>query len=64
MGELLFRVTGAQGNHTIGILASHPLTEERRELMRQEDRPTTGAEILTTDEWRALKAVCHSTKAK
>jgi Zn-dependent protease with chaperone function len=64
MGELLFRVTGAQGNHTIGILASHPLTEERRELMRQEDRPTTGPEILSDAEWRALKAVCHSTKAK
>ena len=42
MGELLFRITGAQGN-TIGILASHPLTEERRELMRREDRPITGA---------------------
>jgi hypothetical protein len=26
----------------IGILMSHPLTEERRELMRQEDRPATG----------------------
>ena len=64
MGELLFRVTGAQGNHTIGILASHPLTEERRELMRQEDRPTTGPEIPSDAEWRALKAVCHSTKAK
>jgi hypothetical protein len=25
MGELLFRITGAQGSHTIGILMSHPL---------------------------------------
>ena len=64
MGELLFRVTGAQGTHTIGILMSHPLTEERRELMRQEDRPATGPEILSAAEWRALKTVCRSTNAK
>lgn len=50
MGELLFRVTGAQGSRTIGILASHPLTEERRELMRREDRPVTGPEILSATE--------------
>ena len=37
MGELLLRITGAQENRMIGILMSHPLTEERRELMRQED---------------------------
>jgi Zn-dependent protease with chaperone function len=58
MGELLYRVTGAQGGSSIGILASHPLTEERRALMRQEDRPATGPEILSAAEWRALKAVC------
>jgi Zn-dependent protease with chaperone function len=58
MGELLYRVTGAQGDSTIGILASHPLTEERRALMRQEDRPATGPEILSAAEWRALKGVC------
>jgi Zn-dependent protease with chaperone function len=58
MGELLFRVTGAQGNHTIGILASHPLTEERRTLMRREDRPATGPAILSDQEWHALKSAC------
>ena len=58
MGELLFRVTGAQGSSTIGILASHPLTEERRALMRREDRPATGPEILSATEWHALKTVC------
>lgn len=60
MGELLFRVTGAQGSHPLGILASHPLTENRRALMRREDRPITGPDILSTDEWNALKAVCRS----
>jgi Peptidase family M48 len=64
MGELLFRVTGAQGNNTIGILASHPLTEERRELKRREDRPATGPEILSATEWRALKNICRGQRAK
>jgi Zn-dependent protease with chaperone function len=64
MGELLFRVTGAQGNNTIGILASHPLTEDRRELMRREDRPATGPEILSAAEWRALKNICRPQRPK
>jgi Zn-dependent protease with chaperone function len=64
MGELLFRVTGTQGNKTIGILASHPLTEARRELMRREDRPATGPDILSPAEWRALKNVCGPQRAK
>jgi predicted Zn-dependent protease len=64
MGELLFRITGAQADSSVGILASHPLTEERRELMRHEDRPATGPEILTATEWQALKAVCSPAKTK
>jgi Zn-dependent protease with chaperone function len=63
MGDLLFRVTGAQGGNTIGILASHPLTEQRRDLMRREDRPATGPEILSATEWRALKNVCRTQRA-
>jgi Zn-dependent protease with chaperone function len=63
MGELLFRVTGAEGSRTIGILASHPLTEDRRELMRHEDRPATGPEILSDVEWHALKAICRPANA-
>jgi Zn-dependent protease with chaperone function len=58
MGELLFRVTGAEGRNPLGILASHPLTEDRRALMRREDRAATGPELLSAQEWRALKAVC------
>ena len=64
MGELLFRVTGAQGARSIGILASHPLTEERRALMRREDRPATGSELLSDAEWAALKAVCYPAAGK
>ncbi len=64
MGELLFRITGAERSRTIGILASHPLTEDRRELMRREDRPATGPEILSDVEWQALKAICHPANAR
>ena len=59
MGELLFRTTGAERSGTIGILASHPLTEDRRELMRQQDRPATGPEILSNGVWQALKTICR-----
>jgi predicted Zn-dependent protease len=62
MGDLLFRITGAEGGHTIGILATHPLTEDRRALMRREDRAPTGPELLSEDEWRALKAICQPSK--
>jgi Zn-dependent protease with chaperone function len=64
MGELLFRITGPQGSRVIGLLASHPLTEGRRALMRSEDRVPTGPEILSSAEWQALKAICHSATAK
>jgi Zn-dependent protease with chaperone function len=64
MGELLFRITGAEASRTIGILASHPLTEERRALMQREARPITGPEILSDSEWQALKGVCGSVSRK
>jgi len=64
MGELLFRITGAERSGTIGILASHPLTEDRRELMRHEDRPATGPEILSDGEWQALKAISRPANAR
>jgi Zn-dependent protease with chaperone function len=63
MGELLFRVTGAQKNG-LTIVASHPLTEERLDVMRkaERERPITGAELLTPEQWKALKAICSSTR--
>ena len=64
MGELLFRIAGAERSVTIGILASHPLTEDRRELMRHEDRPATGPEILSDSEWQALQAICRPANAR
>jgi Zn-dependent protease with chaperone function len=61
MGELLFRVTGKQGGSSIGILASHPLTEDRLARMAAENRSPTGAPLLSDEQWRALKAICVST---
>ena len=58
LGEFLFRITGAQSGRSIGILASHPMTEDRREIMQRADRPNTGPELLSAEEWRALKSIC------
>ncbi len=62
MGELLYRVTGNQGDKSLSILASHPLSEERLARMTREDRQPTGAPILTDEEWAALKAICAASK--
>jgi Peptidase family M48 len=59
MGELLFRVTGKEGNNNLSIMASHPLTEDRLQRMSAEDISPTGPPLLTDDEWAALKAICN-----
>ena len=58
MGELLFRVTGKQGDNGLSILTGHPLTEDRLQHMTEADRPASGPPLLTADEWTALKAIC------
>ena len=60
MGEFLFRVTD-EGKYekTLSILSSHPLTEDRRNLMNRQDRTSSGPELLSTGEWAALKNVCN-----
>jgi predicted Zn-dependent protease len=60
MGELLFRVTGKEGNKALSILASHPLTEDRLKRMSDADRPAGGQPLLTATEWAALKSICGS----
>lgn len=60
MGELLFRITGAQAKKTIPLLASHPLTEDRLAEMRRQERPSTGPELITAQQWAALKAICKA----
>jgi Zn-dependent protease with chaperone function len=63
MGDLLLRVTGAQANKNYTILASHPMTEARREAMIKGDRPSTGAELLSPAQWQALKTMCGGVAA-
>jgi Zn-dependent protease with chaperone function len=65
LGELLLRVTGKEGGEgkragkgISTIISSHPLSEERLARMSQEDRPVTGAPLLTAGEWASLKAIC------
>ena len=58
MGELLFRITGKEGGPGLGILSSHPLTQDRLARMKQLDAPPRGAPLLTPQEWAALKAIC------
>ena len=58
MGELLFRVTGKEGDSNLTILASHPLTEDRLKRMTVEDRPLSGPPLLSDREWAALKRIC------
>ena len=60
-GDFLFRVTD-EGKYekTLSILSSHPLTEDRRNLMSREARPNSGPEILSPSEWRALKNICSA----
>jgi len=62
LGDFLFRITGAEGGGargSLGILASHPLTEARREIMTAADRPITGPDLLSPAEWSALKGICR-----
>ena len=62
MGELLFRVTGKQIDNSLSILSSHPLTQDRLQRMRDEDRPPTGSPLLTPEQWASLKAICGPNK--
>jgi Zn-dependent protease with chaperone function len=60
MGDLIFRITGNEGDKTLSILANHPLTEDRLKHLTDEDRPASGPPLLSAQEWTALKAVCRS----
>lgn len=59
MGELMFRVTGKQGDKLPSFLGSHPLTEDRLQRMAAEDRPASGPDLLSAEEWAALKGICR-----
>ena len=58
MGELMFRVSGKEGNEGLSIVSGHPLTEDRLARMSREDQPASGPPLLSAEEWRSLKAIC------
>lgn len=56
LGEFLVRITGNSRIST--VIDSHPLSADRLERMKKEDRGTSGAPILSAAEWQALRAIC------
>jgi predicted Zn-dependent protease len=58
MGELLFRITGKQGDKNLSILTGHPLTEDRLRHMTEANQAASGPPLLTAEEWNSLKAIC------
>ncbi len=60
MGEFLVRITG--GGRISTVIDSHPLSADRLDRMKEQDRGETGAPILTEQEWQALKAICADVK--
>jgi Zn-dependent protease with chaperone function len=63
LGDFLFRITGAEAGRSLGILASHPLTEARRDMLAKEDQPVTGPPLLSDAEWQDLKGICGQAAA-
>jgi predicted Zn-dependent protease len=59
LGELLLRITGEQGKNGLTILNSHPLSQDRLAEMKRRDVPITGPEILSPQEWQALRGICR-----
>jgi Zn-dependent protease with chaperone function len=57
LGALLLRIAGPR-EQEFSILQDHPLTPERARRLEQDDLPPTGPELLTPEEWRALRAIC------
>ncbi len=58
MGDLLMRITGSEKENPLAIFASHPITADRVSAFEQAKLATTGDEILSAQEWRALKDIC------
>jgi Zn-dependent protease with chaperone function len=58
LGELLMRVTGDERSRALSILATHPLTGERLETLKQAAGPAKGPPLLSPEEWDKLRAIC------
>jgi Zn-dependent protease with chaperone function len=44
------------------LINSHPLTQDRLDLMTKVDRGNSGPELLTPAQWRALRSICATSK--
>ena len=60
MGEFLVRIAG--GGKVATVIDSHPLSADRLERMKKDDRGVTGPPILTDAEWQALRQICADVK--
>ena len=58
MGDLLLRITGSEKDNPLAIFASHPITADRVAAFEKAKSATKGDEILSAQEWRALKDIC------
>ncbi len=58
MGELLVRITGADGGGPSSILHDHPLSADRLEALNAADKGETAPPLLSDEEWDALKGIC------
>jgi predicted Zn-dependent protease len=58
MAEFLMRLEKGAGTNLPVFFRSHPLTAERIQRLRLQERPVTGAPILTDAEWQALRSAC------
>jgi Zn-dependent protease with chaperone function len=60
IGDLMFRITGKEGDKGLSLIARHPMTEDRLARMTSEDRPASGPPLLTAEEWQSLKSICRT----
>lgn len=58
LGELLLRITGDERDRPLSFLASHPLTGERLEMLKQAAGGSDGPPLLSQPEWDKLRAIC------
>jgi Zn-dependent protease with chaperone function len=57
LGALLLRIAGPGKEH-FSILDDHPLTPERARRLEQDDAAPSGPELLSPEEWQALRTIC------
>lgn len=58
LGDLLLRITGPEKDDPTAIFASHPITADRVATFEKANVAVTGPEILSKEEWQALKTIC------